>query len=59
MKQENITSSVTIWRSEVRPDVSIDDPEVAKSIAWADANPRVWKIVTGTKSKAFGRTSCV
>jgi len=59
MKQENITSNVTIWRSEVRPDVSIDDPEIAKSIAWADANPRVWKIVTGTKSKAFGRTSCV
>lgn len=59
MQQENITSNATLYRSEVRPDVSTDDAVVAQSIAWADANPHVWKIVTGTKSKAFGRCSCV
>ena len=59
MKTETINSTLTLYRSEVRPDVTIDCPKVAVAIEWADANPRVWKIVTGTKSKAFGRGSCV
>lgn len=59
MKTEHIQSSLTIYRSEVRPDVSTDCPKAAEAIRWADANPRVWKIITTTKSNAFGRGSCV
>lgn len=32
---------------------------MALPIKWADDNPSVWKIVRGTRSKAFGRNSCV
>jgi len=59
MKTETIHNTTTVWRSEQRPEVSSDDPCCAQAIAWADQHPLVWKIVTGTKSKAFGRGSCV
>jgi len=38
-------------------EVETTNPELAKVIEWADRNPVVWKIVTGTRSKAFGRKS--
>ena len=50
--QETVT-----YVSEILPEVNTQDLELAKTIAWADANPFVWKIVTGTRSKAFGRRS--
>jgi hypothetical protein len=59
MKTEIISSSLTIYRSEVRPEVSIDCPKAAEPIAWADAHPKAWNIVTQTRSKAFGRRSCM
>jgi hypothetical protein len=49
--------TVVRFSSEVLPEVNTEDPELAKTIAWADANPVVWKIVTGTRSRAFGRGS--
>jgi hypothetical protein len=45
--------------SEVRPDIFSIDFDMAKVIQWADKYPVVWDIVTKTKSKAFGRGSCV
>ena len=50
--------TIVRYVSEVLPEVETQDAELGKSIAWADANPVVWKIVTGTRSKAFGRGSC-
>jgi len=50
--------TVVHFVSEVLPEVNAQDPDLGQSIAWADANPFVWKIVTSTKSKAFGRNSC-
>ena len=44
--------------SDVLPEVRTEDAELAKTIAWADSHPVVWKIVTGHRSKAFGRNSC-
>ena len=44
--------------SEILPEVKTEDSDCGKTIAWADANPVVWKIVTNTRSKAFGRKSC-
>lgn len=44
--------------SDILPEVHTQDPELGKTIAWADANSYVWKVVTGTRSKAFGRDSC-
>jgi hypothetical protein len=40
------------------PEVATQDAELGRVIAWADANPKAWKIVTANKSKAFGARSC-
>lgn len=59
MKSETIHNTTTVYRSEARPDVCTERPKAAEAIAWADANTRVWQIVTTTRSKAFGRGCCV
>jgi len=59
MKTEIIHSKTTLYRSEKRPDVVTKEEVFTDCIAWADANPHVWQIVTGTKSKAYGRGSCI
>lgn len=59
MIAQTIHNQTTFYRSEARPDVCTDCPKAAEAIAWADANMRVWQIVTTTRSKAFGRGSCV
>lgn len=59
MKTEIIHNTTTLYRSEQRSDVCTDDQRLAEAIAWADQHPHTWKVVTGTKSKAFGRSSCV
>jgi hypothetical protein len=46
--------TIRIYSSDVLPDVATENPEVAKTIAFADANPFVWKIVATARSKAFG-----
>lgn len=48
---------VTVYRSEVLPEVSTENEMLAKSIEWADAHPVAWKIVTGNRSKAYGKSS--
>lgn len=58
MKTDTVHSTTILYRSEKRPDVCTNEREFADAIAWADANPHAWQIVTGTKSKAFGRKSC-
>jgi len=50
--------TVVHFVSEVLPEVNTQDTDLGKTIACADANPFVWKIVTSTRSKAFGRNSC-
>jgi hypothetical protein len=45
--------------SDVRSDIFSIDLDMEKVIQWADEHPVVWDIVTKTKSKAFGRGSCV
>lgn len=59
MKSEIIHNKTTLYRSELRPDIVTEEKVIADVIMWADANPHVWQIVTGTKSKAYGRGSCV
>jgi len=58
MTTKEIIMKTTIFQSEIMSVVETTDSELAKAIEWADANPVVWKIVTGTRSKAFGRNSC-
>ena len=48
---------VTVYQSEVLPQVSTENEMLAKSIEWADAHPVAWKIVTGNRSKAYGKSS--
>ena len=48
---------VTVYKSSVLPEVETLSASSAEAIAWADANPVVWKIITGKKSKAFGTPS--
>ncbi len=47
------------FRSDVMPEIETRSREQAVLIEWADANPVAWKIVTQTRSKAWGRGSCV
>lgn len=39
--------------------VTSTDPRDEEVFAWADANPNAWKVVMGTKSKAYGKHSSV
>jgi hypothetical protein len=57
MKTANVITSTLTYSSEIVPEVHTTIDSLAEVIVWADANPVVWKIVTGTKSKAFGRNS--
>jgi len=49
-----------VWyQSESHPEVESCDPRDKETIEWLDENPVAYCIVTGTKSRAFGRKSCV
>ena len=48
-----------IFISEVKPEIYTTCPDFEQVIQWADENPVVWDIVSKTRSKAFGRGSCV
>ena len=58
---KTVTETITniIYESEFMPSVRSINPAFARTIAWADDHPVVWRIVTGRKSKAFGLGSCV
>jgi hypothetical protein len=58
MKTVAETRTNIIYQSEVLNNVRTTDPSFAQAIEWADNNPVVWRIVTGSKSKAFGLGSC-
>ena len=54
MKTVEETITKTIYQSEVLNNVRTTDPSFAHAIEWADEHPVIWRIVTGSKSKAFG-----
>lgn len=58
MKTREVITKTTYYQSEVRPEIETTNEDMGLAIQWADENPCVWKIVMGTRSKAFGRTSC-
>lgn len=58
MHREESTQTTAVWQSDARPEVRTTDPALAGVIAWADAHPCAWDVVTQAKSKAFGRGSC-
>jgi len=58
MKTVTETTTNIIYQSEFLPNVRSINPAFARTIAWADDHPVVWRIVTGRKSKAFGLGSC-
>ena len=47
------------FASEVRTDITTNDPDLARVISWSDDNPVAWEIVTRKRSKAFGVGSSV
>jgi hypothetical protein len=59
MKSAERIIRVTDYTSEVLPFVTTTNPALAAVIEWADANPVVWRIVTSTRSKSFGKNSSV
>ena len=59
MKTQQRSIVERTFRSDVRPEIATESPELAEVIAWADDNPVAWEIVTRTRSKAFGTGSCV
>jgi hypothetical protein len=50
--------TVTTFASEIHPEVTSEHLEDGELLAWADAHPTAWKIVTGHKSAPFGKKSC-
>lgn len=58
MRTTKHTVSYRVSQSEILEDIQTTAPALARVIAWADAHPVVWRIVTGHRSKAFGRNSC-
>ena len=57
MKISEVVTRTAIYTSDVRPEITTDNEDLSEIIAWADANPVVYKIVMGTKSAPFGRES--
>ena len=55
--EEKIT--IKTCASEEHPEIFSSDPRDREIIEWLDENPVAFKIVTGTRSKAFGMSSCV
>ena len=58
MKSSVVVTETRVYTSEVMPEVSTSHAELGEVIAWADANPVAWKIVTQTRSAPFGKNSC-
>jgi hypothetical protein len=58
MHSDEHTKTTTTWTSDVRPELHTTEPALADVIAWADAHPCAWDVVTHAKSKAFGIGSC-
>lgn len=58
---KTVTEKITniVYQSEFVPEVRTINQSLARTIAWADDHPVVWRIVIGRKSKAFGLGSCV
>jgi hypothetical protein len=57
MKRSSTTVERVVFRSDLRPEISTSSEELAKAIAWADANPAAWAVVLQTRSAAFGKNS--
>lgn len=57
MNTQETTVTVRTFVSSVRPEISATSQYGRQAIAWADANPVAWKIVTGCKSAAFGKNA--
>ena len=57
---KTVTETITniVYQSEFLPNVRTINPSFARTIAWADDHPVVWRIVTERRSKAFGLGSC-
>lgn len=51
--------TIVSFQSEVYPEVFSYDARDRETIEWLDKNPIAFEIVTKTRSKAFGRKSCV
>jgi len=60
-KMKVIKEPITIvsFQSEIYPEIFSYDARDREAVEWLDKNPIAFKIVTKTRSKAFGRKSCV
>lgn len=57
MRSEKKVVRTTLYISDVMPEVSTESAELAEVLAWADATPTAWKIVTSSRSAPFGKRS--
>jgi hypothetical protein len=46
--------TIVTYASEVHPEITTKDADDSQFIEWADANPDVWALILGKKSKVFG-----
>lgn len=59
MKKRSVVVTKTEYASELHPWIVSESEVEAELLAWADADPRIWDVVLGTKSATFGRSSYV
>jgi len=55
MKEVVQTIEKRVFVSEVHPEIYTELPRLSEAIAWADANPVAWEIVTKTRGKRSHR----
>lgn len=59
MKVIKEPTTIVSFQSEAYPEIFSYDVRDRETIEWLDRNPVAFEIVTKTRSKAFGRKSCV
>ena len=57
MRTEERVVTTTVYRSETHPELWTEGPVYGEALAWLDANPIAYEIVSTKKSTTFGRGS--
>lgn len=54
IEDRTVTTTTRVWISETRPDLVTEHETLAATLAWLDANPDAYRVVTTKRSKTFG-----
>lgn len=57
MKRTERIVTTSTYTSDIHPSLTTEDGRLGEVLSWADANPRVYKVVMGKRSGPFGEDS--